>query len=334
MSILVCGGAGYIGSHCVRELKKAGYDCIVYDNLSEGHPAAVTGFKLIEGDIRDGAKLDEVFADNKIEGVIHFAAFALVGESTKDPVAYYENNVSGTVNLLKVMKKAQVNKIVFSSTCAVYGETEEVPITEKTPTAPCNPYGQTKRDVEQLLSWCDKAYGIKSVCLRYFNAAGATPDGDIGEDHTIETHLIPLIFQAALCKNKKLAVYGNDYATFDGSCVRDYIHVLDLADAHVKAMRYLIDGNDNRIFNLGSGTGSSVFEVIKVAQEITGCEIPYLIGRRRQGDPAVLVASAKEANRVLGWHAERSDLENVLKDAWRWHSAHPKGYQDKDGRAT
>jgi UDP-glucose 4-epimerase len=328
MQVLVCGGAGYIGSHCLRKLKEAGFDCIVYDNLSAGHSEAVRGFELIEGDLLDAAKLDWVFADRRIDGVIHFAAYALVGESMKRPLDYFENNVAGSISLLKAMVKARIRHIVFSSTCAVYGEAAEIPITEDAPLNPCNPYGQTKHAVEQILSWCGGAHGVKSVCLRYFNAAGAMPDGGIGEDHALETHLIQLIFRTALNPEHKLTVFGGDYPTEDGSCVRDYVHVLDLADAHVLALRHLLDGGDGGVFNLGTGTGVSVLEMIRAARRLTGTEIPYETAGRRPGDPPILTASAQKAEKELGWRPKRG-ISEILADAWRWHSSHPQGFQDK-----
>ncbi|MDR1689362.1 MAG: UDP-glucose 4-epimerase GalE [Clostridiales bacterium] len=329
MAVLVCGGAGYIGSFCVRELKKAGYECIVYDNLSEGHRSAVNGFTLIEGDLLESVKLGQVFSNYNIEGVIHFAAFALVGESMKTPVKYYENNLSGTVNLVKEMEKAKVKNIIFSSTCAVYGETTQIPINEETAVNPCNPYGQTKLAVEQFLRWCDIAYGTKSVCLRYFNAAGAAEDGSIGEDHLLETHLIPLIYRVALGQSEKIHIFGGDYATPDGSCIRDYIHVKDLAGAHVKALNYLTGGGNSQVLNLGTGKGVSVLEMINAAKKITGKDIPYDITARREGDPAELVASCEKAKNVLGWEAAYSGIETILSDAWLWHSTHPNGYGDR-----
>ncbi len=326
MSILVCGGAGYIGSHCVRALKEAGYDCIIYDNLSEGHREAVKDFPLIVGDLKDEEKLNRVFAEYKIEGVIHFAAFALVGISMKEPLSYYENNVSAAISLLKAMERAKVKNIVFSSTCAVYGEPDKVPITEDMPTKPCNPYGQTKRDIEKLLYWCDEAYGIKSVCLRYFNAAGAVPDGSIGEDHALETHLLPLVFHALQGKREAVSVFGTDYDTQDGSCIRDYIHVLDLADAHIRALQYLIKGSPSNIFNLGTGTGTSVLEVIDTVKRITGKDFRVKLCERRPGDPAKLVAEAGKAYEHLGWKPQYSDMETIVKDAYAWHKNHPDGF--------
>jgi UDP-glucose 4-epimerase len=331
MAVLICGGAGYIGSHCALKLKKEGFDCLIFDNLSEGHRVAVGAFPLIVGDLLDETALEDVFASHEIEGVVHFAAFALVGESVKHPLDYYRNNVSGTIHLLRAMQRHGVKHIVFSSTCAVYGQPAGMPITEEMPLAPVNPYGETKLAVERLLARCDDAHGMKSVCLRYFNAAGAMPDGSMGEDHALETHLIPLIFKTALGQRTRLTVYGDDYPTKDGSCVRDYIHVLDLADAHAKALRYLLGGGESRMLNLGSQAGASVLEVIRVAERIAGVEIPYEIAGRRPGAPAILVASAEKARAVLGWRPARSALETILKDAWRWHGAHPAGYGDKKG---
>ncbi|MDR2133391.1 MAG: UDP-glucose 4-epimerase GalE [Clostridiales Family XIII bacterium] len=328
MSVLICGGAGYIGSHCARELKKEGFDCLIFDNLSEGHRAAVGDLPLIVGDLLDESALESVFASHEIDAVLHFAAFALVGESVKRPLEYYRNNVVGTINLLRAMQKRGVKRIVFSSTCAVYGEPARMPIAEDAPAAPVNPYGETKLAVERMLAACDAAHGIKSVCLRYFNAAGAAPDGDIGEDHALETHLIPLIFKVALGLGEKLTVYGNDHPTKDGGCVRDYIHVLDLADAHARALRHLLDGGESRAYNLGTGKGASVFEVIETASRVSGRDIPYEIAARRAGDPAVLIASADKIRRELGWKPQRGELETILADAWRWHHTHPSGYGD------
>ncbi|MDR1068982.1 MAG: UDP-glucose 4-epimerase GalE, partial [Clostridiales Family XIII bacterium] len=252
-------------------------------------------------------------------------------ESAKHPLDYYRNNVAGTINLRRAMQRHVVKRIVFSSTCAVYGEPAGMPVTEEMPVAPVNPYGETKLAVERLLARCDDAYGMKSVCLRYFNAAGAMPDGSMGEDHALETHLIPLTFKTALGQRARLTVYGDDYPTKDGSCVRDYVHVLDLADAHVKALRYLLGGGESRTLNLGSQAGASVLEVIRAAERIAGTEIPYEMAGRRPGDPAILVASAEKARAVLGWRPARDALETILKDAWRWHGAHPAGYGDKEG---
>ena len=328
-NLLICGGAGYIGSHCVRILRDAGYNCIIYDNLSEGHRAAVDGFTLVEGELADTALLRKTIERFGINGVLHFAAFALVGESMRNPIQYYKNNIGGTASLLDAMRETGVNRIVFSSTCATYGENMPVPITEDMPQNPCNPYGESKLVVEKLLRRCDVAYGIKSVSLRYFNAAGAMPDGSIGEDHFLETHLIPLVLREALSHEGMLKVFGADYPTPDGSCIRDYIHVLDLAVAHLQALRYLENGGETDFFNLGTGTGSSVIEVIKIAREVTGIDIAYETAERRPGDPPALVAAAKKAKSVLGWIPERSDLRTIISDAWAWHKSRPKGYQDK-----
>ena len=324
MTILVPGGAGYIGSHAVRALTSAGFDCVIYDNLSEGHREAVKGFELIEGDLLDSEKLEQVFKNRKIDGVVHFAAFALVGMSMKDPLEYYRNNVIGTHNLLTAMRNAGVKNIVFSSTCATYGNVEQSPITEDFLTQPCNPYGETKLAVEKMLKWCDVAYNIKYVCPRYFNAAGAMPDGSIGEDHKLETHLIPLVYRSIL-KNEVLSVFGNDYPTEDGSCVRDYIHVCDLADAHVLALKYLFNGGSSMPVNLGTEQGVSVFEIIKTAEEVSGKKVNYTIAPRRAGDPAVLVADASFAKEKLGWSAKRG-LKEIMADAWNWHKNNSERY--------
>ncbi|MCL2718135.1 MAG: UDP-glucose 4-epimerase [Lachnospiraceae bacterium] len=349
-NILIPGGAGYIGSHCIRELQKAGYNCIVYDNFSEGHLKAVQGFEVVEGDLLDTGKLIETIKKYNISGVIHFAAFALVGVSMREPLEYYQNNITGTISLLEAMKQTGVKNIVFSSTCATYGENVSVPITEETLQNPCNPYGESKLAVEWLLECADTAYGIKSVSLRYFNAAGAETDGSIGEDHLLETHLIPLVLREALnverkmfstidfesadsghgYKNeKKLHVFGVDYPTPDGSCIRDYIHVLDLADAHVRALKYLEENGETTQLNLGTGIGVSVLEIINAAREVTGIDINYNIGDRRPGDPPELVASAEKAKKVLGWVPQRSNIKTIITDAWNWHKANPKGYDDR-----
>ncbi|MDR1559941.1 MAG: UDP-glucose 4-epimerase GalE [Clostridiales bacterium] len=328
MTILVCGGAGYIGSHCVRQLQAAGYPCVVYDNLSTGHRASVGGCELVEGDLRDRDKLKQVLLASGAEGVIHLAAFSLVGESIAEPLMYYENNLCGAISLLGAMKDSGVDKLVFSSTAAVYGEPEVVPVTEDSGALPVNPYGETKLAIEKLLHWCDGAYGIKSVSLRYFNAAGAAPEGNIGEDHRRETHLIPLVLQEALRQNGSLQVFGNDYPTRDGSCARDYVHVLDLADAHIRAFEYLKNGNASDYFNLGAGHGATVLEVIQTARQVTGVDINYTISGRRAGDPAALTANAEKAARILGWAPARSDFRRIIQDAWAWHRSHPRGYED------
>jgi UDP-glucose-4-epimerase GalE len=328
-NLLICGGAGYIGSHCARILRDAGYNCVIYDNLSEGHRKAVAGFPLVVGELTDTALLADTMRKHRIGGVVHFAAFALVGVSMREPIAYYQNNVGGTASLLDAMRQTGVERIVFSSTCATYGENVPVPITEDVPQNPCNPYGESKLAVEKLLRRCDDAYGIKSVSLRYFNAAGAMPDGAIGEDHKLETHLIPLVLREALAKEGKLHVFGTDCPTKDGSCIRDYVHVLDLATAHLQALRYLENGGATDFFNLGTGVGSSVIEVIEAARGITGIDIKYKKSGRRPGDPPTLVAAAGKARDLLGWRPERSDLRAIVSDAWAWHETHPNGFEDR-----
>jgi UDP-glucose-4-epimerase GalE len=332
-NLLICGGAGYIGSHCSMLLRDAGYNCILYDNLSEGHRQAVGGFPLVVGELADTVLLADTMRKYNIGGVMHFAAFALVGVSMREPIEYYRNNIGGTASLLDAMRQTDVKRIVFSSTCATYGENVPVPITEEIPQNPCNPYGESKLAVEKLLRRCDDAYGIKSVSLRYFNAAGAAPDGSIGEDHRLETHLIPLVLREALTNEGKLQVFGTDYPTKDGSPVRDYIHVLDLAAAHLQALRHLENGGGTDFFNLGTGAGASVLEVIEVARQVTGIDIRYVKSDRRAGDPPALVASAEKAKNVLGWIPEHSDLRTIITDAWTWHRSHPNGFADGEGGA-
>ncbi|NGM82950.1 UDP-glucose 4-epimerase GalE [Paenibacillus sp. 7124] len=326
MAILVTGGAGYIGSHTVAELLDRGEEVVVLDSLVTGHKESLLGGKLYVGDLRDKELLAKLFAENDIEAVIHFAASSLVGESMKDPVKYYDNNVYGTQCLLEGMQKAGVDKIVFSSTAATYGEPEKVPIEETDRTEPSNVYGETKLTMERMMSWFDKVLGIKYVALRYFNAAGAHASGKIGEDHRPESHLIPLVLQTALKQRESIAVFGDDYPTEDGTCIRDYIHVSDLADAHVRAVTYLRSGSGSNFFNLGNGLGFSVKEVIETAKEVTGLDIPVVIQERRAGDPAVLVASSAKARSVLGWNPSRADLKEIIRSAWNWHSSHPQGY--------
>ena len=326
MAILVTGGAGYIGSHTVLELIEKGEKVIVIDNLSKGHKEAVQGGTFYQGDLRNDEFLDEVFKKNDIEAVIHFAADSLVGESVDDPLKYYNNNVLGTVRLLLKMKETGVKKIVFSSTAAVYGEPENIPILEDDKTIPTNPYGETKLAVEKALKWSDIAYGIKYVSLRYFNAAGAHISGKIGEDHNPETHLIPLVLQVALGKREEIKIFGDDYNTVDGSCIRDYIHVTDLANAHILAVERLRNTKESAIYNLGNGKGFSVKEVIKVAREVTDKEIKQVISKRRSGDPVVLVASSEKIKRELGWNPNFGELRNIVETAWKWHIGHPKGF--------
>jgi UDP-glucose 4-epimerase len=327
--ILVCGGAGYIGSHTVHLLSRGGFEVCVLDNMQKGHAESIGGFKLYRGELRDGGVLDTVFGENKIDAVVHFAANSLVGESVREPLKYYDNNVAATMNLVSAMLRHNVKKIVFSSTAATYGEPERVPIFEDDRTLPTNPYGETKLAIERMLKWCDAAYGMKSVCLRYFNAAGAMPDGSIGEDHNPETHLIPIILQAALGKRPYIEVFGDDYPTADGTCVRDYIHVIDLADAHILALRHLLDGGDSRIYNLGAGNGYTVRQIIEAARRITGIDIPEKTAGRRPGDPAMLVASSDKIKAELGWEPGYS-LDDIISSAWLWHKTHPHGFDGKE----
>lgn len=326
-TILVAGGAGYIGSHMVALLVKRGYEVIVADNLRTGHWQAVKGAKkLYVGDLRDNAFLEQVFSENDIDGVINFAAFSLVGESVTNPLKYYGNNVEGAVSLLSVMKTHGVDKMVFSSTAATYGEPEKQPIEEHDRTEPTNPYGATKLAIENMLKWCDRAYGIRYAALRYFNAAGSDTETGIGEDHDPESHLIPLVMKTALGQRDHIGIFGEDYPTADGTCVRDYIHVNDLAEAHLLALEYLAGGGSSDVFNLGSGDGYSVKEIIETARRVTGREIKATVEPRRAGDPSVLIASNKKAAEVLGWKPVRG-LEQIISDAWAWHSGHPNGYE-------
>lgn len=326
-TILVAGGAGYIGSHMVALLVKRGYEVIVADNLRTGHWQAVKGAKkLYVGDLRDNAFLEQVFSENDIDGVINFAAFSLVGESVTNPLKYYGNNVEGAVSLLSAMKAHGVDKMVFSSTAATYGEPEKQPIEEHDRTEPTNPYGATKLAIENMLKWCDRAYGIRYAALRYFNAAGSDTETGIGEDHDPESHLIPLVMKTALGQRDHIGIFGEDYPTADGTCVRDYIHVNDLAEAHLLALEYLAGGGSSDVFNLGSGDGYSVKEIIETARRVTGRKIKATVEPRRAGDPSVLIASNKKAAEVLGWKPVRG-LEQIISDAWAWHSGHPNGYE-------
>ena len=329
MSILVCGGAGYIGSHTVHQLVEKGEDVVIVDNLQTGHMGAVNPkAKFYKGDIREAEVLDRIFTENKIDAVVHFAANSLVGESMTNPLKYFNNNVYGMQVLLEAMVRHGIDKIVFSSTAATYGEPERIPIMEDDRTEPTNPYGQSKLIMEKMMKWVSLANGIRYVSLRYFNAAGAIEDGSIGEDHSPETHLIPLILQVPLGKRDHITVFGEDYPTPDGTCLRDYIHVLDLADAHVLAIDYLRRGGESNIFNLGNGQGFSVKEMIEVAKEATGLDIKVEIGERRAGDPAQLIASSEKARKVLGWQPKFTDVKAVIGTAWKWHQQHPEGYQD------
>ncbi|WP_291637245.1 UDP-glucose 4-epimerase GalE, partial [Clostridium sp.] len=319
MAILVCGGAGYIGSHMVAELLEKGEEVVVLDNFQSGHVNSLLGGKLYSGDLRDDEILDRIFTENAIEAVIDFAADSLVGESVTEPLKYFENNIGSTINLLKAMRKHKVKYIVFSSTAATYGEPDNIPILEEDRTFPTNPYGESKLCVEKILKWCDNAYGIKYTALRYFNAAGAHLSSKIGEDHRPESHLIPLIIQVALGQREKIMVFGDDYKTKDGTCVRDYVHVTDLASAHLLAVKRLRRGEDSIICNLGNGQGFSVQQVIDVTRKVTGREIKSEIAPRRAGDPAVLIASSVKAKQVLGWKPKYDSLETIIETAWKWH---------------
>ncbi|WP_210610958.1 UDP-glucose 4-epimerase GalE [Priestia flexa] len=328
MAVLVCGGAGYIGSHTVAELLDKGKDVVVVDNLQKGHKEAILeGVRLYVGDLRDTEFLDEVFQENDIESVVHFAADSLVGESVTDPLTYYDNNVYGALCLLKVMNKHGVKHIVFSSTAATYGEAKNFPILEDDPTEPTNPYGETKLAIEKMLKWSEKAYGLRYVVLRYFNVAGAHFDGKLGEDHTPETHLIPIILQVALGKREHISIFGDDYDTKDGTCIRDYIHVTDLADAHVLALEKLARDNTSGTYNLGNGNGFTVKEVIDAARKVTNHSIPAIVAPRRAGDPAKLVASSQRAMDELGWNPRYTSMEQMIESAWKWFQAHPEGYK-------
>jgi UDP-glucose 4-epimerase len=330
VSILVTGGAGYIGSHAVYQLIDKGYEVVVVDNLQTGHKQAVhPKAAFYQGDIRDKTFLSSVFAQEKIEGVIHFAANSIVGESMTSPIQYFDNNVYGTQVLLEVMNQCNVRYIVFSSTAATYGEPEQVPITEDMPTNPTNVYGETKLTMEKLMKWCDIAYGIKYISLRYFNVAGARANGMIGEDHATETHLIPLVLQVPLGKREFITVFGEDYNTKDGTCIRDYIHVEDLIEAHILAMNYVIKQGESNIFNLGSSQGFSVKEIIEAARVVTKHSIPLKMGGRRAGDPSTLIASSEKAKKILGWQPKRTLIQEIIADAWNWHQNHPVGYHDE-----
>jgi UDP-glucose 4-epimerase len=326
MAVLVTGGAGYIGSHTVAALLERNENVVVIDNLQQGHQAAVLGGVFYKGDIRDIDFLDKVFAENDIDAVIHFAANSLVGDSMENPGKYYHNNVFGAICLLEKMKTSGVKKIIFSSTAATYGEPETVPVLESDPTNPTNTYGETKLAMEKMMKWFDVAHGIKFVALRYFNAAGAHENGQIGEDHSPETHLVPLILQVPLGQREHIAIYGEDYPTPDGTCVRDYLHVSDLADAHILALDMLRKGGESNVYNLGSGKGFSVKEMIEVARKVTGHPIPAVVQARRSGDPAVLIASSDKIKKQLGWNPSRDSLEAIIQTAWNWHQKHPEGY--------
>lgn len=328
MKIIVVGGAGYIGSHAVKQLLENGDQVVVIDSLETGHIESVPeGVPFYQVDIRNKEALKAVFEKEQVDGVIHFAANSLVGESMTNPLKYYNNNVCGTESLLEVLVETGVKNIVFSSTAATYGEVKEMPIKEDTLTCPTNTYGESKLAIEKMLKWTHAAHDLNYVCLRYFNVAGADASGTIGEAHTTETHLIPLILQVPLGQRPYITVFGTDYETKDGTCIRDYIHITDLVNAHILALRYLMNGGESNIFNLGSNTGYSVLEMIEAARKVTGHEIPMQIGERRAGDPALLIASSEKAKTVLGWEPQYTDIEGIIASAWKWHQGHPNGYK-------
>lgn len=324
--ILITGGLGYVGSHAVRHLLDHGRNVVLFDNLVYGHTEASSGAPYVIGDLSNVEEIRAVFRDYEIDGVMHFAAYAAVGESVANPMKYFDNNIRAGLNLLQVMLENDVKRLVFSSTCAIFGEPQQIPMSETHATNPTNPYGESKLFFEKILKWYDVAYGLKSMCLRYFNAAGAHPSGEIGEDHTPENHLIPLAIAAAAGRRKELTVFGSDYDTPDGTCIRDYIHVSDLADAHLLAMQNMEQGGNSNAYNLGNGNGYSVLEVLRMVEQITGLSVPHSIGERRPGDPARLVGSSQKAMDELGWQPKLNTLETIVETAWTWHSSHPEGY--------
>lgn len=333
MAILVLGGAGYIGSHMVdRLIEKGEEEVVVVDSLVTGHRAAVhPAAKFYQGDLADREFMSMVFRENlDVDAVIHFAAYSLVAESMKKPLKYFDNNTAGMIKLLEAMSEFGVKYIVFSSTAATYGIPDEIPIKETTPQRPINPYGESKLMMETIMKWSDRAYGIKFVPLRYFNVAGAKPDGSIGEDHSPETHLLPIILQVAQGVREKIMIFGDDYNTPDGTNVRDYVHPFDLADAHLLALNYLRQGNPSTAFNLGSSTGFSNLQILEAARKVTGQKIPAEKAARRSGDPDTLIASSEKAREVLGWKPQFDDIEKIIASAWAWHSSYPKGYDDRD----
>ncbi len=327
--ILVTGGLGYIGSHCVKQLKKQGEEVVILDNLEFGHLGASSGCKTYIGDIRDTDITRKIFKENDIEATLHFAAYTSVGESVINPQRYYKQNVAKTIALMEVMNEFNCKMMIFSSTAATFGEPLYVPIDEKHPQNPKNPYGASKLMVERIMKDYEEAYGLKSIALRYFNASGADPEGEIGEDHTPETHLIPIIIQQALGQREKITVFGNDYDTPDGTCIRDYIHVNDLAKAHLLALKALRAGHGTDFYNMGNETGFSVLEIIKAVEEIAGVKINYEIGKRRAGDPAKLIATSTKTERELGYKADFPKVEDTIATAWNWHKNHPNGFNDK-----
>lgn len=327
MSILVLGGAGYIGSHTVDHLCEMGHDVVVADDLVTGHKEAINSkAKFYQGDIRDKTFLNEIFNNENITDVIHFAAFSIVPESMKNPLKYFDNNTYGMISLLEAMHEHDVKHIVFSSTAATYGEPKQIPIKETDPTVPTNPYGESKLAMEKIMHWSDVAYGIKFVALRYFNVAGAKPDGSIGEDHNPETHLIPVVLQVASGQHDELTIFGDDYDTKDGTNVRDYVHVEDLAQAHRLAMEYLRKDNHSNVFNLGSSNGFSNKEILTAARDVTGLPIPAKMGPRRAGDPSTLIASSEQARKILGWKPKYDDIHKIIEDAWNFKQKHPNGF--------
>jgi UDP-glucose 4-epimerase len=325
-SIMVAGGAGYIGSHALRDLGENGFDAFAFDNLSTGHAPSVGRATLVQGDLQDGELVERTLRERKVRSVFHFAANCYVGESVTDPEKYYRNNVAATLTLLSAMRRAGVKEFVFSSTCATYGNPVQERMDETHPQAPINPYGWSKLMVERMLADFSHAYGLRYVALRYFNAAGAHPDGTIGEDHEPETHLIPLVLEVASGRMPKLSLFGDDYPTPDGTCIRDYIHILDLAEAHRLALDYLDRGGASTAFNLGNGAGYSVLEVIRCAEAVTGKKVAYQVAPRRAGDPSRLVGDSSRAQKLLGWKQKFGDLKTIVESAWKWHSAHAKGF--------
>lgn len=327
MSILVTGGAGYIGSNAVYGLIDRGYDIVIADNLETGYEEAIhEKAKFYNGDIRNGEFLDHLFENENIEGVIHFAANSLVGESMANPLKYFDNNVYGTQKLLESMIKHDVKNIVFSSTAATYGEPIDIPITEEHVTSPINAYGEAKLMMEKVMKWTREAHGLNFIALRYFNVGGAHKDGYIGESHNPETHLIPIILQVPLGKREYLSIFGDDYDTKDGTCVRDYIHIEDLVEAHILALEKLLNGGDSDVFNLGSGEGFTIYEMLEAAREVTGHEIPAKVAERRAGDPAVLIASNQKAKDILGWTPKYTSVKDIISSAWKFHQNNPNGF--------
>lgn len=326
MKILVTGGAGYIGSHTVAELLRAGHQVVVFDNLVYGHKEAIS-CPLVVGDLLNRSEINRVFEQEKFDGVIHFAAYALAGESMKEPGRYFENNLQGGINLLEAMKEHQVEKVVFSSTCAVYGFPERLPVAEEEAKKPVSVYGESKLLFERILAWYDRLFGIKNVCLRYFNAAGASLDSSIGEDHRPETHIIPIAMQVALGQRESFTIFGDDYKTPDGTNIRDYIHVLDLATAHLKALEYLLKEKKSNYFNAGIGKGYSNKEILEMIKKVSGRDFKVEVGARREGDPDAVYADNSKIKKVLGWQPQHSDLKTIIETAWAWHRSHPQGFK-------